>query len=78
VGEAPLESGRAALAIAEELIPTDAGFEAFVREEQPDVMIVTPLVTFESYQTDYVKVANRLGIPIVFIPFSWDNLTNKG
>jgi len=67
-----------ALAIAEDLIPTDAGFEAFVREEQPDVMIVTPLVTFESYQTDYVKVANRLGIPIVFIPFSWDNLTNKG
>lgn len=67
-----------ALALAEDLIPTDPGFEAFVREERPDLMIVTPLVTFESYQTDYVKVAHRLGIPIVFIPFSWDNLTNKG
>jgi hypothetical protein len=66
------------LALAEDLIPTDAGFEAFVREERPDLILVTPLVTFESYQTDYVKVANRLGIPIVFIPFSWDNLTNKG
>jgi hypothetical protein len=41
-------------------------------------MLVTPLVTFESYQTDYVKVAHRLGVPIVFLPFSWDNLTNKG
>jgi hypothetical protein len=67
-----------ALAVAEDLIPTDAGFEAFVRDERPDLILVTPLVTFESYQTDYVKVANRLGIPIVFIPFSWDNLTNKG
>lgn len=67
-----------ALALAEALIPTDPGFEAFVREERPDLIVVTPLVTFESYQTDYVKVANTLGIPVVFIPFSWDNLTNKG
>lgn len=67
-----------ALALAEDLIPPDAGFEAFVREERPDLVLVTPLVTFESYQTDYVKVAHRLGIPVVFIPFSWDNLTNKG
>ena len=67
-----------ALALAEDLVPTDPAFEAFVREERPDLILVTPLVTFESYQTDYVKAAHRLGIPIVFMPFSWDNLTNKG
>jgi hypothetical protein len=67
-----------ALALAEDLIPSDPSFEAFVREERPDLILVTPLVTFESYQTDYVKAAHHLGIPIVFIPFSWDNLTNKG
>ncbi len=67
-----------ALAFCETLIPADPGCEAFVREERPDLMLVTPLVTFQSYQTDYVKVAHRLGIPIVFLPFSWDNLTNKG
>ena len=67
-----------ALALAEELIPTDPAFDAFMREERPDLVLVTPLVTFESYQTDYVKAAHRLGIPVVFIPFSWDNLTNKG
>jgi len=66
------------LAFCEELIPSDPGFEAFLREQRPDVVLVTPLVTFESYQTDYVKAANRLGIPVIFIPFSWDNLTNKG
>ena len=67
-----------ALALCEELIPTDAAFEAFLREERPDLVLVTPLVTFESYQTDYVKAAHRLGVPVVFLPFSWDNLTNKG
>lgn len=66
------------LAWCEDLIPVDRGFEDFVREERPDLMLVTPLVTFESYQTDYVKVAHRLGIPVAFLPFSWDNLTNKG
>jgi len=66
------------LAFCESLIPADGGFEAFLREEQPDLVLVTPLVTFEAYQTDYVKAAHRLGIPVAFIPFSWDNLTNKG
>jgi hypothetical protein len=66
------------LATCEDLIPTDPGFEAFLREERPDLMVVTPLVTFEAYQTDYVKAAHRLGVPVAFIPFSWDNLTNKG
>jgi hypothetical protein len=66
------------LALCEALIPVDPEFELFLREEAPDLILVTPLVTFESYQTDYVKTAHRLGIPVVFIPFSWDNLTNKG
>jgi hypothetical protein len=66
------------LALCEDLIPSDPGVEAFIRQEKPDLMLVTPLVTFESYQTDYVKAAHRLGIPVAFLPFSWDNLTNKG
>ena len=68
----------AALSACEDLIPSDPTFEAFLRDEQPDLIVVTPLVTFESYQTDYVKAAHALAIPVVFIPFSWDNLTNKG
>jgi hypothetical protein len=67
-----------ALALCEELIPADPGFEAFLREERPDLILVTPLVTIESDQTDYLKAAHRLGVPVAFIPFSWDNLTNKG
>jgi len=35
-------------------------------------------VDYGSYQTDYVKSAHRVGVPVVFAPFSWDNLTNRG
>ena len=69
---------RAGLALAEEIIPSDRLFDLFLTYERPDVVLVTPLVDYGSYQTDYVKSAHRLGIPVVFAPFSWDNLTNRG
>ena len=53
-------------------------YELFIRSHAPDVILITPLIDFGSYQTDYVKSAHRLGIPIAFLPFSWDNLTNRG
>jgi len=69
---------RKALELAESVVPSDPYFELFIRSEEPDLLLVTPLVDFGSYQTDYVKAAHRLGIPIAFLPFSWDNLTNRG
>jgi hypothetical protein len=65
-------------AAAETAIPTETLFDLYLRYEQPDIVLVTPLVDYGSYQTDYVKSAHRLGIPVVFVPFSWDNLTNRG
>jgi hypothetical protein len=66
------------LATAEAVIPSDKLFELYIRYEQPDVVLITPLVDYGSYQPDYVKSAHRIGVPVVFIPFSWDNLTNRG
>lgn len=66
------------LDVAETVVPSDRYFELFIRSEAPDVVLVTPLVDFGSYQTDYVKAAHRLGVPVGFVPFSWDNLTNRG
>ena len=66
------------LALAEQVIPTDPFVDLFVRYERPDVILVTPLVDYGSYQTDVVKSAHRLGVPVIFAPFSWDNLTNRG
>ena len=67
-----------ALAAAETVIPPDRYFELFLKAERADLLLVTPLVDFGSYQTDYVKAAHRIGLPVAFLPFSWDNLTNRG
>ena len=67
-----------ALALAEDAIPSEKLFDLFITYERPDLVLVTPLVDYGSYQTDYVKSAHRVGVPVVFVPFSWDNLTNRG
>jgi hypothetical protein len=67
------------LKFAESLIPSDLGIESFLKEQNPDVILITPLIRLDTlYQTEYLKSANALGIPVAFLPFSWDNLTNKG
>jgi hypothetical protein len=66
------------LELAETLVPSERYYELFIRSHAPDVILITPLIDFGSYQTDYVKSAHRLGIPIAFLVFSWDNLTNRG
>ena len=59
-------------------VPSDPVIEDFLRRERPDLVVVTPLVNHRSFQPDYVKSAQALGIPTVAPIFSWDNLTNKG
>ncbi len=71
-------SSQRALALAEDAIPSERLFDLFIQYERPDLVLVTPLVDYGSYQTDYVKSAHRVGVPVVFAPFSWDNLTNRG
>ena len=66
------------LAAAEGAIPSERYFELFIKYHEPDLVLVTPLVDFGSYQTDYVKAAHRRGVPVAFLPFSWDNLSNRG
>jgi hypothetical protein len=67
-----------ALKLAEELIPSDEAFERFLESEHPDIVLITPLVDFIVYPTDYVKSAHKLGLPIAYLLWSWDNLTSKG
>jgi hypothetical protein len=66
------------LALAEAVMPVERYFELYLKAERADLLLVTPLVDFGSYQTDYVKAAHRIGLPVAFLPFSWDNLTNRG
>jgi hypothetical protein len=62
----------------ERLIPVDPVRVGFLEAERPDVVLVTPLIFLGPDQTDWVKSARSLRIPVGFPVFSWDNLTTKG
>ena len=62
----------------EALLPGDPDIEQFVQNEAPDAILVSPLVDLGSAQTEYIKVAQDLGIPVGMVLFSWDNLSTKG
>jgi hypothetical protein len=69
---------RAALAFFERAAPLSASILEFLKEQHPDVLLVTPLVEPGSIQVDYIKCASALRIPTALCVASWDNLTNKG
>jgi hypothetical protein len=77
-GTAARRALRATLAAVERMIPPSRAIEAFLREQRPDLLLVTPLVELGSQQVDYVKAARRLGIRSALCVASWDNLTSKG
>jgi hypothetical protein len=60
------------------LLPPSPAAEAFLASQQPDVVLVTPLVEPQSVLVEYVKACERRGIPSALCVASWDNLTNKG
>ena len=62
----------------ERALPSDRWIDGIVRQQSPDLVLVTPLVDIGSDQTEFVKSAGRLGIPTGLCVHSWDNLTNKG
>jgi hypothetical protein len=74
-GRAVLARGLRALAGA---LPTDAGIDAFLEVNQPQVLAVTPLIEPGAPQAEYLRSARRLGIRTALCVASWDNLTNKG
>jgi hypothetical protein len=76
--------GRSALRLAlalERAVPSDRGVERALAAHKPDVVIVTPLLgrsRRNRRQTDTVKAARRLGMPVAAGIASWDHLTTKG
>ena len=66
------------LIACERAIPVSEPIATFLRNEAPDVLMVSPLVDAASEQVDWVKAAQALGIRTAVCIASWDNLTNKG
>jgi hypothetical protein len=67
-----------ALAELERRIPADPGIVELIRGQDPDIVLVSPLVKQNFQQTEIVKAARSLGVPTGFLVYSWDNLSNKG
>jgi hypothetical protein len=66
---------------AEGMLAADPRVVHFMRAYRPDLVLVSPLVTMNvrgSGQTEVVKAARALGIPVVVGVASWDHLTSKG
>lgn len=59
-------------------LPTDPALDAFIRDRQPDLVIVTPLIETGSPQSAHLRSARALGVRTCLSVYSWDNLTNKG
>jgi hypothetical protein len=75
----PLRHGlAAALRRVEAAVPVPGWVTEYVKKNNPDVVLVAPLVGLGSTDSDYLRAAADLGVPTVLPVASWDNLTNKG
>ena len=62
----------------ERAIPLDAGVLGYIRDAQPDAVLITPLIgVVASPQLDYLYSAKALGIPTALCVWSWDHLSSK-
>lgn len=62
----------------EAVIPPPDSVVDWMHSVDPDVVLVSPLVTDASAQTDVVKAAHAVGVPVALLVASWDHLTTKG
>src|SRR5206468_8902686 len=66
------------LRAVERRLPVSEQSLEMMREFEPDLLVVSPLVETGSPQGDHLRAADRLGIPTALVVASWDNLTSKG
>jgi hypothetical protein len=59
-------------------IPPGSRITDFVKQHDPDVVLVSPLIDLASPLLDYLKAARSLGLRTGIAVASWDNLTSKG
>lgn len=61
----------------ERAVPRSAELEQFLRDQAPDIVLITPLVDLGSPQLDHLKAARALGRRTVLCVGSWDHLSSK-
>jgi hypothetical protein len=61
----------------EAAVPRSAEVEAYLREQAPDVVLLTPLIGLGSPEQDYLIASKALGLRTMLCVWSWDNLSSK-
>jgi hypothetical protein len=65
------------LRFLEQGIPRSETLEAFLADQKPDVVLITPLIELGSPQLDHLVAAKALGLRTVLAVGSWDHLSSK-
>jgi hypothetical protein len=52
-------------------------FHDYLRDVEPDVVVLSPLVVLKTSQIDLARAAGELGLRTVFAVASWDHLSSK-
>ena len=63
--------------LVEQAIPRSPAQDAFIREQAPDVVLLTPLIDLGSPQLDLLKSAKAAGRRTALCVGSWDHLSSK-
>ncbi len=58
-------------------IPAPASVDELLRDEAPDLVLLTPLIEIGSPQLDYLRAARALGLRTALCVWSWDHLSTK-
>lgn len=66
------------LGLLDQVLPDSSRIEKYLRKINPDLFLITPLIFTQYGQFEMVKCAQKLGIPVGYMVFSWDNITTKG
>jgi len=64
--------------LLEQSTRTAAHLHQYLRERNPDLVVLTPLLVLKTAQLDLARAAIELGIRNVFAVASWDHLSSKG
>jgi hypothetical protein len=68
----------AVLRVCERAIPRSRAIDGFITDQQPDVVLLTPLIgVVASPQLDCLQSAKALGYPTALCVWSWDHLSSK-
>lgn len=69
---------RRKLRAVEQRIPINYKICKEIKQINPAVVLMLPLITPNALEVEYMRAAQALGIPTIYSLVSWDNLSTKG